>query len=684
MDAENKILLKQVEIGDLPRLIMEGVGIDQQKTLALTVERWGNFFLLFQDFLGNVNDLIAQNGGDLAQYQARAQTLLSPQRQLRTFIREVVDSTPFEHASEEVEGMLIDAIVAFAREKIFEPELITRVQAAAIKGNVSLDAVQPLTDYIQSMMRGETISKQWAEYYVNLPGNVINAIPGNFVDRSAVVQDDESSTEHRAPSTNSMMFLLQQFEKLPDEAKKHFTSDAVRLQREETEKKHGIDLEELVLQAAAKEFPLSELAIRIKKEFDLSPEIASQVRDEIVLKIFSPVEKYYREEIGGQIQDSGFKIQEQNIETQEQETREKIQDSGFKIQEKNGRPEVPNTELPAPSTAIIHGSPLMQDDYTIIANAIISQSGILIDSGAKDRLEKMIVTRIRNIRNLVATRERMIEGAATGGAGLSSDSADVLLKLANRAADMITAGDFDGVRASFPAAQEKIQDSGFKIQEKSANSAPKLTIEEVDGLPVFTETQGGQIQDSGFKIQERNTEAQNAGQIQDLGFKIQEKSGGTKNTEAKAPSTPPPANHPIGKDAHQIPVTVRATSSLPAGNTQVTDIKTPPRLIDGVEELRIMTVKDFRRISADPQEATKRIMQKVSLLEKESMSKKMEGIQAWKESDVSKLYMDMAQESFGKGLPMQQVVAQRAAEGKEALTEQEFDALVDLNESLRV
>ena len=97
-----------------------------------------------------------------------------------------------------------------------------------------------------------------------------------------------------------------------------------------------------------------------------------------------------------------------------------------------------------------------------------------------------------------------------------------------------------------------------------------------------------------------------------------------------------------------------------------------------------MTLKDFRRLSADPQEAIRRIMQKVSLLEKDSVSKKMDGIQAWKESDVSKLYMEMAQESFGKGIPMAQVIASRQAAGKDALTEAEFDAMVDLNESMRV
>ena len=193
---ENQIIFKKFLSADLPRLNMEGLGLDQIKALQLAVDRWGNYFLFFQDFIGKVSDLITQNGGNLLAYQERAKKLLDPHRQLRTFIREVTDGSPFERTTEEVEGMLIDAVVSFVREKIYEPELIAQVQAAALKGNISLDAVQPLVDYIQSMARGGTISKAWAEYYVNLPGNVINAVPGNFVDPSAVARDDSSTTNY--------------------------------------------------------------------------------------------------------------------------------------------------------------------------------------------------------------------------------------------------------------------------------------------------------------------------------------------------------------------------------------------------------------------------------------------------------------------------------------------------------
>ena len=169
----------------------------------------------------------------------------------------------------------------------------------------------------------------------------------------------------------------------------------------------------------------------------------------------------------------------------------------------------------------------------------------------------------------------------------------------------------------------------------------------------------------------------------DTGSRI--KSGMTVVPDGIAAVAPPPLS-PSAVPAHladakPIPVTVRAVPASGAAKQKVADVKAPPRLVGVVDEIRALTIKDFRRLSQDPKEAVKRIYQKIQALEKESPTKKAEAIKAWKESDVYGLYLEIGQ--INLGVDMNKLVEERKAVGKEYLTSEEFDALLDLSEKLR-
>lgn len=114
----------------------------------------------------------------------------------------------------------------------------------------------------------------------------------------------------------------------------------------------------------------------------------------------------------------------------------------------------------------------------------------------------------------------------------------------------------------------------------------------------------------------------------------------------------------------------------------MTDVQSTPRLTGPVDELRQLNVEDFRRLSKDPKEATLKIKDKVDLLDELGFETKAQGIKAFLESPVNRLYLDVLRASL-EGKPVVEVIAVMEARGTPVLNKQEFDAMMDINRWLR-
>src|SRR5690606_26031994 len=109
----------------------------------------------------------------------------------------------------------------------------------------------------------------------------------------------------------------------------------------------------------------------------------------------------------------------------------------------------------------------------------------------------------------------------------------------------------------------------------------------------------------------------------------------------------------------------------------VSDVSYAPKLIGPVEELRSLTLKDFRRLSKEPKEAALKIKDKIDLLEEQSFTLKTQGVEAWQGSEVNRLYLDVLRRSL-EGRPVGEVIADMTASGGPAITQAEFEAVMDL------
>ena len=96
-----------------------------------------------------------------------------------------------------------------------------------------------------------------------------------------------------------------------------------------------------------------------------------------------------------------------------------------------------------------------------------------------------------------------------------------------------------------------------------------------------------------------------------------------------------------------------------------------------------MTLGDFRKIAKIPAEAADRIVQKLEFLGKESYTRRAEGIRAFRTSTLMAGYVDVVHAALTGKRKVEDELIARHAQDPQAMTTEEFRALVGLNERIR-
>lgn len=129
---------------------------------------------------------------------------------------------------------------------------------------------------------------------------------------------------------------------------------------------------------------------------------------------------------------------------------------------------------------------------------------------------------------------------------------------------------------------------------------------------------------------------------------------------------------------------VSSPTVLPGGSAKkVTDVTYSKKLVGPVDELGTMQPVEFRRLSSDPKEAVRKVMDKLDLLEATSYEDRIRGVKAWRKSPVNRLYLEIATEALQSGKSLAEIAAERRNAGKESLSPAEVQAVVDLNSRIK-
>ncbi len=226
-----------------------------------------------------------------------------------------------------------------------------------------------------------------------------------------------------------------------------------------------------------------------------------------------------------------------------------------------------------------------------------------------------------------------------------------------------------GTREKLNAATSRDADYDFsKLKKLSGEKKPVVIEDQKEEKPVI------------IKKDNTSTTSTSSGQAssrQDGGRALQhgEQAGQEKKELFKRPKKQEIAN---GKTVKSRPVNVAN------GKKRMADIKHhEPRLAGPIDELAAMDLVNFRRMGDSNEVIIGKIIEKLDLLEKESYKKRLEGIRAWRQSPVNRLYLEMGNESISQGGSVLDVINNRKKENKDYLTIEEFEGIMELNRSIR-
>ena len=94
-------------------------------------------------------------------------------------------------------------------------------------------------------------------------------------------------------------------------------------------------------------------------------------------------------------------------------------------------------------------------------------------------------------------------------------------------------------------------------------------------------------------------------------------------------------------------------------------------------------MENFRRLGNSPSEQSEKLLKKINILEKDSVTKKAQGIEGWRRSPTYQLYLNLGEDSLSSGKNVESIIRDKLAKHEDTLTIEEFSAISDLNKQLR-
>ena|GEM_PF-2551877 len=267
----------------------------------------------------------------------------------------------------------------------------------------------------------------------------------------------------------------------------------------------------------------------------------------------------------------------------------------------------------------------------------------------KTRFENIVRMRLRDIRGADETHTLLTLPQNQSGLGLPNSAADKIGKLIEAEVAALTGA----LRA-----EKKREDEGTT-----------------------------RIATRGAQNKANDAHAQELKALEERFITLAGKSKQLKEREVLLPPLPqnPKSVFRNPKPAPEMKPVLSPSSIAPqvGGKPRVEDVKFTQKLTGPVEELRAMTIVEFRRLSKDAKEATLKVRDQIDLVKDQGHEKYVAAVHAWKESEPSRLYLELSRTALEKGTPIPAIITERARQNEPTLTVAEFQAILSLNSGLR-
>lgn len=379
-------------------------------------------------------------------------------------------------------------------------------------------------------------------------------------------------------------------------------------------------------------------------------------------------------------------------------------------------------------------------DLNVMAEEISKDSRLVVDALLSGRMKSAVMARLRDVRDDYETEETLTRSAEVGGLGLAKEQANKLLAIIKSKLSIL--GDLKN-KAVEEIKKDIAGQKEEQIRTRQKESADKEKFLDERWQKFGGEIKKEIYQ---FKKAEVREEAISpAGELKKLPEHLQSIPHPEKTIPAPLPQKSLPSrlaavetplkNKPVAVTPKNLPVkaigrlpakvaekqsssgdlfvrkfpaVMKRPAELSSQKPRMEDIKVVPMsrpaqeasfaspiisrplvvdkgagLVGPVEELREMSLIDFRRLAIDPKEIVRKISDKIDLLQKDSFALRLKGIVAWQESEVNQLHLELAGASLEQGKKIKEIIGERRKAGQLILTEEEFNAIVELNRKLR-
>lgn len=292
-------------------------------------------------------------------------------------------------------------------------------------------------------------------------------------------------------------------------------------------------------------------------------------------------------------------------------------------------------------------------DFDDISRQVLDQHQIAFPEELfTKRALAILKARLKDIRPSDETRDLLTRDPKVGGLGLDPDlAANVVASLETRATDLKSRGMVAPRAIPAPPLPPPVPSV---TQTRPEPKPPLHTFEAPDNLPVAPVT-----------------------------------TPPPSFTEPARPSQPIrrppdlPAPPPMAATLASPASTPTVQRSRVLERPRVADVSRPNRTFGPAEEMRSLTLAEFRRLGQGAGESTRKLLDKFRHLQQESFKLWADAISGWRQSDVYRLYLDMGRDSLEQNIAITEIIQGRARKNQPYLSEHEFTALADLNRQLQ-
>jgi hypothetical protein len=430
-----------------------------------------------------------------------------------------------------------------------------------------------------------------------------------------------------------MFDYLQKYQQIPADIRAKLDTPAIKAAIKQLETNYHLTLAGLIIKIVVKDVLISRLSFYLSENYGLSGEQAQKLTAELQAKVLVAIHDYLAAPLTAPIDINRLA---------------------------KSSPTVSTTNLPIDNNR----QPV---DLESTLNKLVSQQIVFKLPAELDRWRQVAKTFLLGVRNQKALDDFLIRSFVGGGLGVSLGQAQELKQQLTQAKELLDQQARQQVTVQAPAkpldkliAQSVVRDfeSDLLASLRKINNQPRTELK--------TETELLAPSNKETKLLPT-----------------------TEPVTSIAPAvTEPLAKQPLIPATNNleptivIPVDQRSTDNK-TGKIRMDDVRFAQKTSTPLDEIANLNLKRFRYLGHDAQEQAQKVKEKLDLLAEYGYSKRLQGISAWRQSPLNRMYLQAGQSSIASEQSAEQLLTQQANQNTENLTFAEFIAIMNLNQQLR-